>query len=147
MQAVAGLVRLDACKKRKARQSQLTNEVQGFVSSKLVREAQRSIHDAIVGKNDGILKGASANKAHSFERLDVALETESSRARQKVAEGIGPDQHLHFLLAHERVRKIHVAAHAKLVGGVDADPAVSLDDFQRLQDFQVAPLSAQFSDT
>src|SRR5260370_6141399 len=77
MQGVAGLVGLDACQKRQARQSQVTNEVQGFVSSKLVREAQRSIHDAIVAKNDGILKGASANQAHSFEPLDFALDTES----------------------------------------------------------------------
>src|SRR6202171_3063742 len=43
------------------------------------------------------------------------------------------------------MRKIHVAAHAKLIGRIDADPAVSFGDFQRLQYFQIAPLPAQFA--
>src|SRR2546422_11674813 len=120
MQRVAGLVRLDACQEWQARQSQITNQVQCFVSSKLVGEAQRPVHDAVVRENDGVLERASANKAHGLERLDVALETESSIARQKVAEGIGTNPHLHFLLAHQAGPKMPVAPHPNLVGGETA---------------------------
>jgi len=34
---------------------------------------------------------------------------------------------------------------AKLIGRIDADPAVSFGNFQRLQYFQIAPLPAQFA--
>ncbi len=43
------------------------------------------------------------------------------------------------------MRKIHVTAHAKLIGGIDADPAVSFDNLQRLQYFQIASLPAQLA--
>src|SRR5947199_219991 len=66
-------------------------------------------------------------------------------ARQKVAKSVRPNQHLHFLLTYQGMRKIHVAAHAKLIGRIDADPAVSFGDLQGLPYLQIAPLAAQFA--
>src|SRR5882762_8747599 len=140
MQGVAGFVGFDPRQKGQAGERQVTNQIQCFVASKLVGEAQRPVHDAVVGENDGVLERAASNEAHGLERLDVALETESTRTRQKIAESIRPNQHLHFLLAYQGVRKIHVTAHAKLIGRIDADPAVSFGDLQRLHYFQIAPL-------
>src|SRR6266849_448788 len=145
MQGVAGFVGLDTGEQRQASQREIANQIQRFVPSKLVGKAQRPVHDAVVGENDGVLERAAANEAHGLERLDVALETESSRSRQEVAESIWPNQHLHFLLPYQGVREIHVAAHTKLIGRIDADAAVSFGDLHRLQYFQITPLAAQFA--
>src|ERR1700731_1306427 len=107
MQGVAGFVGLDARQKRQARQRQVANQIQCLVPSELVGEAQWPVHHAVVGENDGVLERATANESHGLERLDVALEAESSRTRQKVTESIRPHQHLHFLLAYQGVWKIH----------------------------------------
>src|SRR5712692_4364525 len=100
MKGVAGFVGLDAAEQRQARQREIANQIQRFVPSKLVGKAQRPVHNPVVGENDGVLERAAANETHGLERLDVTLETESSRSRQKVAESIRPNQHLHFLLAY-----------------------------------------------
>jgi hypothetical protein len=88
---------------------------------------------------------AEFNEPHGFERLDIALETKRSGASKQVTESLGADYHFHFLLADERVREIHVAAHAKFISGIDADAAVALDDFERLQNLHVAAPSAELS--
>src|SRR5713226_440072 len=147
MQGVAGFVGLDTGEQRQASQREIANQIQRFVPSKLVGKAQRPVHDAVVGENDGVLERAAANKAHGLERLDVALETESSRTRQKMAESIWPHQHLHFLLTDKRVRKIHIAAHAELIVRIDAYPAVSFGDFQWLQYLQIPALPAQLANS
>src|ERR1700674_25298 len=145
MQGVACFVGFDAGEKRQACLREVTNQIQGFVPAKLVGETQRAVHDAVVGENDGVLERAAANEAHGFERFDVALETESSRPSQKVAECIRPNQHFHFLLAHQRVRKIYVAAHTKLIGRINTDSAITFDDLQRLQNLQIPALPAKFA--
>src|SRR5258708_3448286 len=75
VQGVSSLVCFDASEERQACQSQIPNQVQRLVSSKLVREAQRPVHDTVVRENDGILKRAPTNKAHGLKRLNVTLET------------------------------------------------------------------------
>src|SRR6267378_5119046 len=145
MQGLACFFGFNTRQQLQSGQCQVTNQIQCLVPSKLVGEAQRPVHDAVVSENDGVLERATTNESHGLERLDVALEAESTRARQKVAESIRPHQHFHFLLADQWMRKIHVAAHAKLIGRIDADPAVSFGNFQRLQYFQIAPLPAQFA--
>src|SRR5207253_2176935 len=145
VQGMARFVGFDARQKGQARQREIANQIQRFVASKLVGEAQRSVHDAVIGEHDGVLQRAAANQAHGLERRNVALETESSGARQKVAKSVRPNQHLHFLLTYQGMRKIHVAAHAKLIGRIDADPAVSFGDLQGFPYLQIAPLAAQFA--
>src|SRR5207249_11791148 len=66
-----------------------------------------------------------------------------SGPREQVAESVAPNDHFHFLLADQRVREIHVAADAKLLGRINADPAVTFTHFQRFQDFQITALTAQ----
>jgi len=53
-----------------------------------------------------------------------------------MAKGLGLYEHLHFLLADERMREIHVTAKPEFIGGIDTDAAVTLDDFERLQNFK-----------
>src|SRR5260370_38726847 len=62
-----------------------------------------------------------------------------------MAESIGPTHHLPFLLTDKRMWKIHITPNVKLIGGINADPAVSFGDFQGLEYFQVPPLPAQLS--
>src|SRR5260221_3424378 len=58
-------------------------------------------------------------------------------------EGFRAYDHLHLLLADEGMRKIHVAANTELVGRVDTNPPVTLDDLQRLQNFEEAALAPE----
>src|SRR5258707_9651690 len=41
------------------------------------------------------------------------------------------------------MREIHIAANTKFIGGIDADAPVALDDFQRLQNFEVSTFASQ----
>src|SRR5713101_2782847 len=113
--------------------------------AKFIGKTQGPVHDAIVGENDSVFKRASANEAHGLEGFDIAFEAKRSGTSKQVAESLRADHHLYFLLADEGVRKIHVAAHAKFIGGIYADAAVALDDFERPQNLQVASPSAELS--
>src|SRR5689334_6607084 len=142
---MAGLVGFDVGQKRQTSQCQVANQIQRFMAAKFIRKPERAIHDAVVGEDDSVLQRSSANQAHRLERFNVSLKTECARARQEVTERVWPNQHLHFLLADQRMGKINVTPHAKLIGGIDADPAITFDDLQRLEYFQVAALPAQFA--
>ena len=52
-----------------------------------------------------------------------------------------------MLLTDEGVGKIDVAADAEFVGGIDPDAAAVFDDFDRLEDFEVASLAAKAAET
>src|SRR5258707_5899065 len=52
-------------------------------------------------------------------------------------------EHLHFLLADQGMREIHIAAHAEFIGGIDANAPVTLDDLQRLQNLQETAFSSK----
>src|SRR6266568_2847413 len=90
MQRVASLMGLHAFQKRQSGQSQGADQVQGLVAPELVGEAQWTVQAPIVRKNTGIVERPAPNQAHGPQRLDVALEAESSSASQQMAEGIGP---------------------------------------------------------
>src|SRR6266436_29425 len=113
--------------------------------AKFIWKMQGPVHDAIVGENDGVFKRAAANQTHGLERLNVTFEAKRPGASKQVAEGLGADHHLYFLLADQRVHEIHVAAHTKFIGGIDADAAVAFDNFERLQNLHVAAPSAELS--
>src|SRR6266850_1172600 len=86
-----------------------------------------------------------ANEVQSLMRLDIAFEAKRAGPSKQMAEGFRSDHHLYFLLADQRVREIHVAAHTKFISGIDADAAVAFDDFESLQNLHVAAPSAEFS--
>src|SRR6266567_5169124 len=88
MQRMASLVGLYARQKRQSGQGQVADQVQGLVAPELVGEAQWTVQDPVVRKNNGIFERTAANQAHGPQRLDVALEAESSSASQQMAEGI-----------------------------------------------------------
>jgi hypothetical protein len=48
-----------------------------------------------------------------------------------------------LLLANEGMGKVDVAADAKFVGGIDGDAAAVFDDFNGLENFKVAALTAE----
>src|SRR6266404_5306481 len=58
-------------------------------------------------------------------------------------EGFRAYDHLDFLLADQGMRKVHVAAHTEFVGRIDANAPVTLDDLQRLQNFEEAALAPE----
>src|SRR2546422_251583 len=113
--------------------------------AKFIWKTQGPVHDAIVGEHDSVFKRAAANEAHGLERLNVTFEAKRPGASKQVAEGLRSDHHFYFLLADQRVREIHVAAHTKFIGGIDADAAVAFDDFQSLQNLHVAAPSPELS--
>jgi len=113
------------------------------VAAKFVRKAQRPVHYAIVGQDDGVIERTAANQAHRAERLDVTLETKSARAGQHVAKRVRKDDHFDLLLADKRMRKIDIALHAKFVGGIDADAAIVFDQFNWTDDLKLAATATE----
>jgi hypothetical protein len=113
------------------------------VAAELVRIAKRAVHDAIFGEDDGVIKRAATDQAHGAEGLDIGFEAEGAGTGENLAEGFAIDEELDLLLADERMRKINVAANAEFVGGIDTDAAAIFDDFDRLEDAEVAALSAK----
>src|SRR3989442_15054791 len=120
---MAGFEGLDVGQERQASQRQVANEVQSLMPAKFIWKTQGPVHDAIVGEHDSVFKRAAANEAHGLERLNVTFEAKRPGASKQVAEGLRSDHHFYFLLADQRVREIHVAAHTKFIGGVDAAAA------------------------
>src|SRR5215469_5874113 len=145
MQGVTRFMGLDPGQQRQASQGQITDQVQRLVTTELVGKAQRAIHDAVVSKDNGVFERSTADEAHAAQRLDVPLEAERPRPRQQMAESVGANDHFHFLLADQRVREIHVAADAKLLGWINTDPSVAFTDFERLQNLQITALTAQLA--
>src|SRR5437588_6631031 len=142
---MASLVCLNSSEKWQACQGQVANQVERLVAAKLVGEAKGTVHDAVLGKDDGILERPTADQPHGAERSDVALEAEGACARQQVAESVRTDHHLHFLLPDQRMREVDIAPDAKLFRRVDADAAVAFAYLQGFQHLEIAALSAQLA--
>src|SRR5215831_2619937 len=145
MQGMAGLMSFDPRKQRQPSKGKITNQVQSLVTAKLIGEAQRAVHDPVLGEDNGVFERPAPDQAHGAERGNIALETECTRTSKQMAESARADQHLHFLLSHQRMREIHVASDAELASWVDANATVAFTDFQRLQDFQITTLAAQLA--
>jgi len=113
------------------------------VAAEFVREAERAVHHAVVGEHDGIVQRAAANQAHGAKRLDIPLKAEGAGARQEIAERFGIYGEFDLLLTDLWMRKIHVAADIEAFGGIDADAAITFDDFERLENFKITAFAAQ----
>src|SRR5258708_14918219 len=126
-------------------EGQVHDQVERVVAGKFVRKAQGPVPHAVFGQHNGVFEGSAPDEAHFPQRFDMAFETEGARPRQQVAERLRADHHFHFLLADQRVRKIDIATHTKLVRWINPYAPVAFHDFQRLQHLQIPPPSAQFA--
>src|SRR5262249_17347848 len=131
-----------AREERQADQGEVPDEVERLVPSELVGETQGAVHDAVLGEDDGVFEGATADQPHSAQWVDVAFETKGSGAGEQMAESLGADDHFDFLLPYERVEKIDVTPDAELVRGENGDAPVAFDNFQGFTDAKVATLAA-----
>jgi len=113
------------------------------VAAEFVGIAEGAVHYAVLGEDDGVIEGATADEAHGAERFDIGFEAEGAGARENLAEGFGIDEQFDLLLADEWVRKINVAADAEFVGRIDTDAAAVFDDFDGLEDAEVAAFAAE----
>lgn len=146
VERVAGFAGFDAGEQGEADEGEVADEIESLVAAEFIGIAERAVHDAVLGEDDGVIERAAADEAHGAEGLDIGFEAEGAGAGENLAEGIGVNDHFDFLLADERVGKINVAADAKFVGGIDADAAAVFDDFDGLADFEEAALSAKTAD-
>jgi hypothetical protein len=144
---MAGLAGLDASKEGQADQSQVADEVEGFVATEFVRVAERTVHDPVFGEDDGVIQGAAADKAHGAKRLDIGFEAEGARTRENLSKRFGIHEHFDLLLADERVGKIHVAADTEFVCGIDANAAAVFDNFDRFEDAKVTALATKTAES
>src|SRR5271170_319574 len=143
VQGVAGLVGDEAPLKRAAYQRQIADQIERFVANEFVGKAQRAVQDGIVVHDDGIGERAAANQAHFLEGHKLLDESEGAGGGEFAAERLAIDGHLDFLRAGAGMVVIHEAVHAKFVGRVDADAAVAVGEFERLDDVDIAALAAQ----
>src|SRR5262249_9743452 len=84
---------------------------------------------------------AAADQAHLPEWCDVTFEAEGSRTRQEVAKCLRIDGYFNLLLTDQRMPKVDVASHAKLVRGIDAYAAIAFYHFESLQASQETALA------
>jgi hypothetical protein len=143
MEGVAGLAGFDAAEERKADEGEVADEVEGLVAAEFVGIAEGTVHDAVLGEDDGVIEGAAADEAHGAERLDIGFEAEGAGAGEKLAERIGIYEQFNLLLADQRMGKIDVAADAEFVGGINGDAAAVFDDFDGLEDAEIASFAAK----
>jgi hypothetical protein len=113
------------------------------VAAEFVGIAEGAVHDAVFGEDDGVIERAAADEAHGAERLDIGFEAESAGAGENLAKGFGIDEQFDLLLADLRMGEVNVAADAEFVGGIDADAAAVFDDFDGLEDAEVASFAAK----
>ena len=146
MQRVTGLAGFDAAEEGKSDEGQVADQVESLVAAEFIGETERAVHDPIFREHNGVIERAAANQAHGAERLNVGLKAESAGTRKNSAEAFRVDGHFHFLLTDLRVGKIDVAANVKFVGGIDADAAAVIDDFDGLEDFKESAFAAEAAD-
>src|SRR5258708_32875024 len=73
----------------------------------------------------------------------MALKTEGGGPSQQLPKSIRPNDDFDLLLADQRMRKIDVALHAKFIARINANAAVLFNDFDGLDDFEVAAAATQ----
>ena len=130
---------------RASHQGQIANQIEGLVAAEFVREsaAGRSRRSRVV-QHDGVGERAAADQAHRLQAAAKSFTKPNVRARsQLAAEGFAVDGHLDFLRADRGMVVVDKAVHAEFVGGIDADAAVAVGKFKRLDHTDIAPLAAQ----
>jgi hypothetical protein len=143
VEGVAGFAGFDAAEERESNEGEVADQVEGLVAAKFIGIAEGAVHYAVIGQDDGVIQRAAADEAHGAERLDIGFEAEGAGAGENLAEGFAIYEHFDLLLADERVGEINVAADAELVGGIDADAAAVIDDFDGLENLKVAAFSTE----
>jgi hypothetical protein len=143
MQGVAGFAGFNAPEEWKADEGEVADEIEGFVAAEFIGIAERAVHDAVLCEDDGVIEGAAADEAHGAEGLDIGFEAKGAGAGENLAERIGIDEKFDLLLADLWVGKIDVAADPEFVGGMDGNAAAIFDDFDGLEDAEVASLATK----
>lgn len=113
------------------------------MAAEFVGVAEGAVHDAVFGKDDGVVEGAAADEAHGAEGFDIGIEAEGAGAGENLAEGFAIDEQFDLLLADKGMGEVDVAADTELVGGIDADAAAVFDNFDGLENFKVAAFAAE----
>ncbi len=90
VQGMAGFVGLNAGKQRAAYQRQIADQVERFVSAKLVGEPQGAVHNPAFVEDNGVVERAATNQSHSAQTFEILHEAKRSRGRQHPAERFGP---------------------------------------------------------
>jgi hypothetical protein len=96
---VAGFAGFDATEEWEANEGEVADEVEGFVAPELIGIAERAVHDAVFGEDDGVIEGAATDQAHGAERLDIGFEAEGAGTRENLAEGFAIYEQFDLLLA------------------------------------------------
>jgi hypothetical protein len=113
------------------------------VAAELVGIAEGAVHDAIFGKDDGVIEGTAADEAHGAEGFDIGFEAEGAGAGENLAEGFAIDEQFDLLLADKGVGEVNVAADTEFIGGIDADAAAVFDDFDGFENSKVAAFATE----
>src|SRR5262249_9858540 len=76
MQGVSRLMCCHTAEERQAHQGQISDQIERFVAPKFVRIAERTVQNAILGEDDGIVERTSTDESHRTQWLNVAFKTE-----------------------------------------------------------------------
>ncbi len=96
---VAGFAGFDAAQERKADEGEVADEVEGFMAAEFIGIAERAVHDAVFGEDDGVIERAATDQAHGAERLDIGFEAEGTGTGENLAEGFAIYEQFDLLLA------------------------------------------------
>jgi hypothetical protein len=147
VEGMAGFAGFDAGEEGEANEGEVADEVEGFVAAEFIGVAERAVHHAVFGEDDCVIKRAAADQAHGTERFDIGFEAEGARPGENLAERLWIDEQFDLLLADEGMGKIDVTANAEFVGGINGDAAAVFDDFNGLEDTEVAAFAAKAAET
>ena len=99
------------------------------------RKAQRAVQDAC--RRQARWRSPASRRESGPCRCSPAKSFTKPNVRAGASSRLNDSRftvNLHFLRAHSRMVVVHEAVHAEFVGRIDADAAVAVGKFERLQD-------------
>src|SRR5664279_3822545 len=118
------------------RESEISDQIQNFVTNKFIGKAQGSILNALLANDDGAVVGNAADQAHVAQLLFIRFEAEGSsrgdfRSISACAEIDGKT------VSSDGCRKVDGVVDGVGIGGVDSDELVAIVNLDVLEYAQI----------
>src|ERR1700752_3324709 len=143
MQGMPGLMSFNPGQEWPANERQVADQIERLMPAKLVREAQRPIHDAGFVQDNRVFERAATNQSHPAHPFEILNKPEGPCRRERSAERFAANPKFNFLGANGRVAILNEAVDSEILRRVNADTPPALRDFQRLDHLQVSPTLSQ----
>jgi len=148
MQRVAGFIGHKPAKHRLANQGKIPQQIESFVTNKLILEPQRGIvQHARLRQDDRVLQRSSTDKAARLQFLNFMVEAERPRRRNQVRVVRSGELDVEALFTDQRMGEINIVPDAERIGRIDAERLLAFVQNEFVGDSNELPCPTLFNDT